>query len=233
MTHAVRVRPSMASGIMAVILGLAMLTGPGCGKEQDMSGPGPSPEFPFGSCDITISGAVETSYRSGGGPANVATVYWMTDDELRAYFAWRARAETKLGIAEEDVPFFVDQAMAKNPRFVTLLIKCPSPTATITLVPGLATRYEDVPFRPGSYKIAPSRLVDETLPGLFAAQPLIVRGERVVQFTPQGFGSLVVEAFDAEHIAGNFRFEALDGPAAITVEGAFHFRRRAVSASGP
>lgn len=197
-----------------------------------MSESGGSGDLSYGSCDITITGAVQHAYRSGGGAANVATVYWMTDDELRAYFTWKAREETKLQLGEEDIPLFVDQAMARNPRFTTLLIRCPSEHATITLVPGLGSRYEDVPFRPGTYSIAPSIEVDQTVPGLFVAQVVMAVGDRVVTYTPTGVGALQVTAFDTAHLAGDFSFEAQDGEATIVVDGVFDYQRQPVDVDG-
>lgn len=192
---------------------------------------GEAPTFPYGSCDVTVTGAVELSYRSGGGSPNVASVYWMTDDELREYFAWKARNEARLQIAEDDIPLFVDQAMARNPRFTTLLIMCPSEQATVTLVPGVNTRYEDVPFHPGSYGIAPSTQPDEVVPGLFAAQTVVVVDDQVVLYVPTGAGALTVTTFDPERLAGEFTYDAKNGDSLITVHGVFDFRREPAPAS--
>lgn len=231
MTRSRQSTGSRATSLGAAAVMATLLLAVGCGKEQQqMTGPQPSADFPYGRCDVKISGAVQAEYQSAGGPDYVHTVYWMTDEELRSYFAWKARNETKLGIEEEDVPLFVDQAMARNPRFVTLLIRCDTEGTSLTLVPGLGTRYEDVPFRPGSYTVAASSLVDETVPGLFAAQASIVVGDRVVHFASTG-GTLNVEAFDSAHLTGNFRFQAQEGTLAITVEGVFHYIPSAVDGS--
>lgn len=212
--------------VLLVAAAAAFAAGPACRKEQPVSsGPVVSDEYPTGRCDVTISGAVQLGFTTPGGPANVATVYWMTDDELRAYFAWRAREESKLQLAEEDVDFFVDQAMSKNPRYTPLLIRCPSADATVTLAPGIASRYEDVPFRPALYKIAPAFSVEDAVQGLFAAQTMIVVGQEVVKFTPTGYGTLSVSVFDENRMEGAFSYAAAAGPQTVTVSGKFDFRR--------
>ena len=212
--------------ILVVVVGLAALVvGSACRKERAVPKPAVSAEYPTGRCDVTMTGAAQHTFTTPGGSANVATVYWMTDDELRKYFAWQAREETKLQLAEEDVAFFVDQAMAKNPRFTPLLIRCPSVAATVTLVPGMGSRYEEVPFRPALYKIAPAFRVEDAVQGLFAAQTFVVMGSQVVKFVPTGYGALHVTAFDDVRLAGTFSFNAVAGDKALVVNGTFDFRR--------
>ena len=212
--------------ILVVAIGLAALVvGSACRKERAVPGSALDAEYPNGRCDVTITGAAQHTFTTPGGSADVATVYWMTDDELREYFAWQAREEAKLQLAEEDVAFFVDQAMAKNPRFTPLLIRCPSAQATVTIVPGVGSRYEDVPFRPASYKIAPAFRVEDAVQGLFAAQTFVVMGSQVVKFVPTGYGALNVTVFDDVRLAGTFSFNAVAGDKTLVVNGRFDFRR--------
>lgn len=220
----------MRAAVVLVAAVAALATGPACRKESPVpSGTLVSAEYPTGRCDVTITGGAQLTFTTPGGPANVATVYWMTDAELRKYFAWRAREEKHLQVSEEDVNFFVDQAMSKNPRYTPLLIRCPSEAATVTLAPGMGSRYEDVPFRPAVYRIAPAFEVEDAVQGLFAAQTMIVVGQEVVKFTPKGYGSLSVTAFDEHRLAGVFTYTAEAAGRTVEVSARFDFRRPAAA----
>ncbi len=195
------------------------------GEAPVASGPAVSREFPNGRCDVTVSGAVQASFSTQGGPPNVASVYWMTDEELRRYFIWKAREETKEQVSEEDIGFYVDQAMSKNPRFTTMLVRCWTDGVTITVVPGMGSRYEDVPFKPGTYKIAPVSRVDEAVPGLFVAQTSAIVGKEVLWFVPNDYGTLDITAFDESRLAGEFSYTAAAGAKVLNVSAKFMFRR--------
>jgi hypothetical protein len=214
---------------VAVALALAA----GC-RQKPPSDQADARSYPQGRCEVTVSGAVQKSFISPGGNAAVASVYWKTEQEMRRYFEWKAREgdDSEL-VAEEDVPLVVDQAMARNPRFTTLLLTCSSPDTIITLVPGLGSRYEQVPFRPAVYTISPAFRVVDAVPGTFAAQTMIRMQEkgRATKFTPIGFGELALTAFDEVHVAGTFAYEAQAGQQKIQVKGTFDFRKPALPAA--
>ncbi len=229
MTRPAAASPFRTAAVLVAVVG-ALAAWPACRKESPVSsGPVVSADYPTGRCDVTITGAAQLTFTTPGGSANVASVYWMTDADLRKYFAWRAREEKHLQVSDEDVNFFVDQAMSKNPRFTPLLIRCPTEAATVTLAPGLGSRYEDVPFRPALYRIAPAFQVEEAVQGLFAAQTMIVVGQEVVKFTPKGYGSLSVTVFDEQRLAGVFSYTAEAATRTVQVSGRFDFRRPAAA----
>jgi hypothetical protein len=123
--------------------------------------------------------------------------------------------------------------MARNPRFVTLFLMCDAEGAVVTLVPGLGSRYELVPFRPASYTIAPAMKVVDAIPGTFAAQAMLRMppSGKVERFQPTGFGKLIITDFDYAHVAGRFEFTAASGPKQIGVKGVFDYKRPPAAAT--
>jgi hypothetical protein len=223
-----RTRRVDSDGPWVALLALgALLAASGCGRQPDTPAPGVSTAAPGGSCQVSLTGGdtrAVTMVADNGG-TGLASVYWMTDERLRDYFQWRALELEKQNVAEEDVGFVVDQAMARNPRFPLLLVKCWGKDITVTLIPGRGSRYEQVPFRPAPYQIGPASNVEHAIPGYFAAQTAIIRAGAVVSFTPAGIGTLNVARFDAGGIAGTFAYDAEAGALKIRVQGTFDFKR--------
>ena len=165
-----------------------------------------------GECTVEIGGDETAEFTSQGGSGAVGTDYWFTDEELDA-------AIEALGGDTEREP--------NEPVFWTLIINCgfAENPASISLLPGAETTYDDVPFSPGTYPIvAGGALGGEAGPGEFSV--LMTYGERSFQVTEAG--ELDITRFDTSGIEGTFSFGAAEAfvegdPPEIDVRGAFNF----------
>lgn len=215
--------------VLVVALGLAgCSSGPGGEGGNGAAGgllPDQEPSFELGSCDVTISGARSLSYRTPGGWLAFTTDYWLTDAQTRELLAAEALEDEMT--AEDDVEWFVDQGMSRDPRYVPMAILCLGPDATVSLVPGSQSRYGDVPFRAHSYEIAPVTTAADAIAGNFAALVSVLEGGESVSYGVTEPGTLDVEVFHRSRIEGTFSFQAVrgEGADAIQVAGRFNFRR--------
>ena len=102
---------------------------------------GGAPAAGGGECTVDITGDETAQFTSGGGSAAVGTDYWFSEAELEAAL------ETLGGDAEDREP--------NEPVFWTLIINCgfTEHPASISILPGADTTYDDVPFSPGTYTI--------------------------------------------------------------------------------
>jgi hypothetical protein len=215
--------------VFVSILGLAVLLaacggpaapagdGAGDGGEATDGGGIEAPEVPVGTgeCAVRITGDEEAEFTSGGGSSAVGTDYWFADEELAA-------AEEALGAA--------DQERAENePVFFTLLINCgfADDPASISLLPGGDSTYDDVPFGPKTYPIvAGGALGGSAEPGQFSVL-ITFGGTR--SFGVSEEGELRITKFDTSGIEGSFSFAAeeqfgeSEDPPQIQVEGTFQF----------
>jgi hypothetical protein len=222
-------RRAGAALVSGVSLAALLMAAASCGRGANEGSAVKADPYPQGYCRITVAGAVtkdEVASNIANG-TGAATVYWMTDESLRSYFEWKFREVDKKAVAPEDVNFLVDQSMARNPRFTPLMIKCWAPAVSVSLVPGFGSRYENIPFRPASYTIAPASQVRQTIPGYFAAQTTMVDNGKGLDFTPVGHGQLIVTLFDDARVGGTFAYEAASGKLRVSVKGVFEFKRAA------
>jgi hypothetical protein len=165
---------------------------------------------------------------AGADRAETATDYWSTLGELRATLAATVGAPTRGGApkssgemgdpdpkqggerrwhdpADVDRKRKVDEAMKKDPRVVLLLITCHNATVRLTLAPSARSRYADVPFKPGRYRIARS---SKAQPGDFTAVLSVASGGKPAPFEVSDEGEIELTQFDARGIKGTFSFEA-------------------------
>jgi len=183
--------------------------------------------FDLGSCDVTVTGARSLAYRTPGGALTFATDYWLTDVQMRELLEVEAREDEM--IAEDDVAWFVDLGMSRDPRAFPMAIFCSSQEASVSLVPGSQSRYADVPFRPKAYEIAPVSRADDAIAGNFAALVALMENGESVTYAVMEPGTLEIEVFHRSRIDGAFAFQAAraEGGDVVQVTGRFSFRRPA------
>jgi hypothetical protein len=178
----------------------------------------PPADTSAGRCEVTVSGDVQATGVSGGGAQAVGTDYWMSPADIEAsiqrFAAERPEAERAAAIAE---------AKARDPYQSVLILNCASARVRITLNPGTAATYADIPFAAGTYTI--SRKNDK--PSYFSAM-LMVDGEAYSLPNDQD-GAIEIRKFDRTGIAGTFSFPAertdykTKAVAKVTVKGTFDF----------
>jgi len=187
-------------------------------------------EIPVGEgsgCQGKISGEVNQEFSGPGGSSAVGTDYWYTEDEMRAIL--RQLAEFGGELSEEEIEAEVEEGMARDPRLFLLLLNCVSTdgTVSISLSPSSASKYADVPFEPGTYKIAGGGFLGGSdVPGEWGV--LLTVGEGSFAVSDAG-GEINITKFDSSGIAGSFSFPAEeifaeDGTSGtITVEATFEY----------
>ena len=195
-----------------------------CSSKTDAPpAPAPAPaaapaDTSTGRCEVTVAGDVQATGVSGGGPQAVGTDYWMAPADIEAsiarFAAEKPEAERAAAIAE---------AKARDPYQSVLILNCVSERVRLTLNPGMAAKYADIPFAAGTYAI--NRKNDK--PSYFSAM-LIVDGEAYSLPNDQE-GALAITKFDKTGIAGTFAFPAertdykTKAVAKVTVKGTFDF----------
>jgi len=181
-------------------------------------------QFPSGTCAVTITGALQLSFSALPSPSVFHTDYWWSEATLRAAFA--AQAAQDRDVAPQDEAWWVDQKMATDPIVSPLLISCVAREGGVTIVPGRASQYADVPFAPRAYELSPGPGPEDVIKGHFAAMVYLFEGGTSQRWVVSKPGVLTISEFDLEHISGTFSFVAIGaGKREIAVKGAFAFRK--------
>ncbi len=113
--------------------------------------PAPAPDASAGFCEVTISGDVTDTIKSGGGPQAVGTDYWMAPEDLEGAVRSMVNVTAPKG---EDREKAFQEAMTKDPKLFILLVNCIGEKSSLTIGPAQGSKYADVPFGPGKYKFA-------------------------------------------------------------------------------
>ena len=152
--------------------------------------------------------------------------YWASESDLRRVIGARAAVFA----TEEDAHQKVAHAMASDPRQRILRLSCLTDQGGVTLMTSNRSRYRDVPFGLGRYRISTADMALAAR-GEFVAQT--VRTGRLDYYKTQG-GELDLTRFDREGVAGSFVLTAAAGPGepALTVKGRFSFPCDPLDASG-
>lgn len=164
--------------------------------------PAPPPES-TGACTIEIDGALKLKETAPGGPPAISTDYWLSEESLR-------RVVSHL----ETDPARIEAAMKANPRFMTLIINCRGPRASISFMPEEGSRYADIPYRPKKYALASGKR------GSFRPLTLIDRAAYRTRT-----GTLDITRFDDHGLTATYQFEATDiaTDKQVTIRGAIDF----------
>lgn len=158
----------------------------------------------FGSCKVSVTGAVTKTFEAPGGMSALGSDYFMSDDELRK------------ALAVLSGPDGVDEAMKKDPRIYTLIVNCVTKGLNLNFLPGKGTTYADVPFGPKRYAITSGR---EDGKGKMRVM-LLVDDQ---SYSPAPGGFLEVTKLDETGLAGTFQFEATGAPGKIQVSGTIDY----------
>lgn len=147
--------------------------------------------FALGTCEVTISGGVTATIKSGGGGAAVNSEYWLSDSE-----------RLQLAVAVGQVEATVQAKMAAR-EFVLypLILNCGDSKTNVQFLAS-ASRQEQFPFGPGKYAIAAGDPEAAVQDGEFAVS-VLVNG---AAFRSNG-GQFEVTRFDRSGVAGTFRLE--------------------------
>ena len=154
------------------------------------------PDASKGSCEITVTGDVQETAVSPGGPSAVGTDYWMTPAELDKAVEMMVNA---LQPDKSKIPAEIEKAKQREPKLMLLIVNCSSEKVHLTLSPSGDARYKDVPFGPGKYAINKKPASNE-----FGAMLLI--DHKSYQVTDPG--TLEISKFDPGGITGTFQFAA-------------------------
>ncbi|MEX2081777.1 MAG: hypothetical protein WEC33_09195 [Dehalococcoidia bacterium] len=207
----------------------------GNGDGDDDDGENGDGEQGRGACNVTVSGDIETTFVAPGGAAALGTDYWLSEDQLRS--ALEFLYEFEGGLSEDEQEAEVDRLVEEFPGDEVLvyifLMNCDEPDGEnyIGLFPGPDATYADVPFGPATYTIAAGGLFGaDAGPDEFGALITIQDedGEQV-SFAVSEPGTLMIEEWDDDHVAGTFTFRAEEvladaEPREIEVTGNFDLR---------
>lgn len=177
-------------------------------------------DFTLGTCEVTISGGVSATIKTGGGPSSINSEYWLSDSE-----------RLQLAVAVGDTQAAVQEKIAAGQFVLTpLLLTCGDTRTNVQLL-ATARRQDQLPFGAGSYRIAAGERLAAVTEGEFAAS-VVLSGKAY----RSGGGTLDITRFDRSGITGSFRLEIDDGGAAGaargTVVGRFEMSCTGVSTRG-
>jgi len=143
--------------------------------------------------------------------------YWASESDLRRVIGARAHVFA----TDEEAQRKLAQAMASDPRQHILRLSCLTDQGGVTLMTSHRSRYRDVPFGPGRYRISTADMA-LAAPGEFVAQT--VRTGRLDYYQAQG-GQLELTRFDREGVAGSFMLTAAAAPGepGVAIRGRFAF----------
>jgi hypothetical protein len=141
--------------------------------------------------------------------------YWASESELRRVIG----ARVSVFATDEEAQQKLAQAMASDPRQQILRLSCLTEQGGVTLLTSARSRYRDVPFGPGRYRISTADMA-AAAPGEFVAQT--VRTGRLDYYKARG-GELTLTRFDEAGITGSFMLTAAAAPGepVLTVTGRF------------
>jgi hypothetical protein len=159
----------------------------------------------FGSCKVSVTGAVTKTVEAPGGMSALGSDHFMSDEEMRKALAVLSGADG------------IDEAMKKDPRIYTLIVNCVADGVSVNFLPGNGSQYADVPFGPKRYDIKS---------GFGAAKGkmsvmMSIDGQ-LYSAAPGGF--LDVTKLDKTGLAGTFSFAANGTAGKIEVSGTIDYR---------
>jgi hypothetical protein len=188
--------------------GSAAATASGGAQSPDAGGTpvassGPSDEERIkrdGYCEATVEGALTGTAKVPGGPMTFGSEYFMNEAEIR----------TAVGALAG--PGKVDEAMKQDPRMYILLLNCKAGELALNFAAGMGTKYKDMPFAPGKYKIGNER---------GRVHVMLAQGSK--DFFRPTAGDFEFTRFDKSGAKGSFSVAAksFDGSKSIQVKGTF------------
>ena len=172
-------------------------------------------------CRVTFSGAENSEFVGMWYPlrkddrVTAASDYWATDSE--------ARSALRGGMHEKDPAELkrkIDERMVRDPHVVILAVTCTGEAGgAVVIVSSENSKYADVPFAPGTYKLGTGTMQSAPA-GDFAVARVRSSTTPYVDVEP---GTLTVKKFDPTGVAGSFSFTATSSStrAKAKIEGTF------------
>lgn len=146
-------------------------------------------DFSLGTCEATISGGVTGTIKSGGDGGAANSEYWLSEAEL-------LQAGRQVGPDEATIRA---KLAAKEFVFYPLILNCGDTRTGIVFQPS-ATRHEQFPFGPGTYRISAG---SAQAPDGEVAAAASVNGST---YRVTG-GTFAITQFDRTVLAGTFQME--------------------------
>ncbi|HET9987585.1 MAG TPA: hypothetical protein VFQ65_03680 [Kofleriaceae bacterium] len=179
---------------------------------------------PAGKCSFTVTGDLALNVEAvatkspPNGKAMATADYWQTDEQLRSALHVLAGLDSKK--SKDAVDAEVDAEMKRDPKFMLLLINCGADLGSINLGPGKASKYADIPFKPGKYPIA-----SDAKAGEIGAMIMLRPPGKHNSFKVSEPGTLELTKFDATGITGTFTIKAKshDDKQAVEIKGSFDY----------
>jgi hypothetical protein len=177
-------------------------------------------------CEVHVTGDDTFSFvgtrprATHNGKIAAESDYWMSDDQLRQALSMLGSIGNKKSQGEIDAR--VAAAMAKDPRFMLLVVNCGvDGQGFFNLSPINTSRYADVPYQPGHYAL----LGNDGKPGDFRAMLSIEPNGKREGFHVTEPGTVELTRFDDTGLAGTFAFKAAtyDGKKSVAVTGSFDY----------
>ncbi|MGC9986738.1 MAG: hypothetical protein ABSF35_24360 [Polyangia bacterium] len=180
---------------------------------------------------IEVTESDKLTFPSANGPlVAAATDYWLTEQEQRkALLAMNAAFDSVGQVVKKKGPNAsqaeirnaatagasapsnaagekrVDADMKKDPRIVLLLVTCVGESLRLSIGPTNQSKYANVPFRPGHYKILPTT---SGKAGDFGVIASVKDGAAMRSLSVSEPGVLDITQFDAHSLKGKFSFTA-------------------------
>jgi hypothetical protein len=195
--------------------------------QEIADGLNPADPYAMGVCEVNVSGSELMSLKSPGGYDHVETDYWVSEEHMRDRLLADAHEDL---VPPDEIEVVIEQGMRRDPRYVLLTFMCENERASLVFAPGRRSTYGDVPFGPGKYAIAPVARVEDAIRGDFVVDFQTYAGGVTTQYVAAETGELMIDAFDADHLAGSYAFEARSTKSpsrTVTVEGWFDFKNTA------
>jgi hypothetical protein len=176
-------------------------------------------------CEIAVTGDTTLTIKAESaspqqGKLAASTDYWMSEEQIRFALSAMTGIASKLSQAELDKK--VDAKMKADPRFMLLMINCMAPEGGVILGASSSSKYADVPYKPGTFRIAK----DDAKAGQFTIMMHLSPGGAYERWGLSEPGTLVLGQFDGKGIAGTFTLKAETRKPPVkhaTFVGTFHY----------
>lgn len=158
----------------------------------------------YGYCELEVDGILKGTGRSPGGKHALGSDYFNTEEEL--------------ALAEKFFPKKPGGAKP-DPRIYIVILNCSNDVLTVNFGAGADTKYADMPFRPGKYKVGNQK-------GQMAALVTQRSKKNDGKVFRVSSGDFEFKRWDSSGAAGEFRFEAKEmaGDGIVRVKGTFDMK---------
>lgn len=157
----------------------------------------------YGSCEVTFEGTQNRKFITAGGQSALGADYFMNEEEIRKALSMFGSETAK-----------VEARMKADPRLYIFVANCSGGGLNLNFGAGAKSKYADIPFGPGKYRIGNNKGEVSMLGSMDAYKTM---------FRAEPGGKFEIQSFDGKGMKATFEFQAT-GDFKGTVKGKIDYR---------